>query len=109
MSYYRVYRKCVNFYEVWRSNVHDVRKVCLETTLCVLACFVESYVFVFDDIDMRGTKLVYDHILVVNSRAILPKDQPRVLEEGPFTRAKDVKTSPTYGWQSTTRGSIDAL
>ena len=42
--------------------------VCLETTLCVLACFVEFYVFVFDEIDMGGTKLLYNHIRVGNLR-----------------------------------------
>ena len=34
------------------KNVHDVRKVCLEKTLCVLACFIEFYVFVSEKIDM---------------------------------------------------------
>ena len=41
------------------KNVHDVRRVCLETTLCVLACFVEFYVFFLDENDMEGPKLVY--------------------------------------------------
>ena len=27
------------------KNVHDIRKVCLQTTLCVLACFVKFYMF----------------------------------------------------------------
>ena len=30
------------------KNVHDVQKVCLKTTLCALACFVEFYVFILD-------------------------------------------------------------
>ena len=38
--------------------VHDVRKVCLETTLGFYACFVEFYVFVLDKIDVVGPKLV---------------------------------------------------
>ena len=44
------------------KNVHDVRKVCLEMTLCVLACFIEFYVFFFDEIDVRGPKIIYKHI-----------------------------------------------
>ena len=56
------------------KNVHDVWKVCLKTTLCVLACIVEFYVFVFDEIDMRGTKLVQNHIRVGNAWEKVPKD-----------------------------------
>ena len=65
------------------NNVHDVRKVCLETSLYVLVYFIEFYVFVLDEINVRGPKLVYKHIQVGNVQAKLPKDQPRVLEEGP--------------------------
>ena len=36
------------------KNVHDIRKVCLETTLCIYACFIEFYVFVLDKIHVRG-------------------------------------------------------
>ena len=46
------------------KNVHDIRKVCLETTLCVYACFIEFYVFVLDEIDMVGPKILYEHIWV---------------------------------------------
>ena len=38
------------------KNVHDVRKVCLETNLCVLECFIEFYVLVLDEIYVRGLK-----------------------------------------------------
>ena len=41
----------------------------------------------YDEIDVRGPKLVYDNIQVVNVRKNIPKYQARVLEEGPFTRA----------------------
>ena len=58
------YNQCVEIHDVLRLNVHDVRKVCLEMTLCVLACFVKFYVFVFDEIDIKGPKLVYNHIRV---------------------------------------------
>ena len=58
MNYYSVYSQCVKFREVWRSNVHDVRKVCLELTLCVYACFVEFYVFILDEIHVGGPKLI---------------------------------------------------
>ena len=44
------------------KHVHDVRKVCLEVTLCVIECFIECYLFVYDEIDVRGIKIVYTHI-----------------------------------------------
>ena len=44
------------------KNVHDVQKVCLEKTLCVYAFFVEFYVFVLEEIHVRGTKLLYEHV-----------------------------------------------
>ena len=56
----------MNFGGQTSKNVHDVQKVCLEMTLCVLACFVEFYVFVLDEIYMRGPKIVYNHILIGN-------------------------------------------
>ena len=73
------------------KNVHDVRKVYLEMTLCVLMCFVEFYVLVFDEIDVRDPKLVYKNIWVGNVRPNIPKDQPRVFEDGPIIWAKTAK------------------
>ena len=67
------------------KNVHDVRKVCLETTLCILACFIEFYVLFLDEIDVVGHKIVYKHIGVGNFWEKVPKDHLRVLEEGPFS------------------------
>ena len=58
MSYYSFYRQCDKFCDVHRSNVHDVRKVCHEMTLCVFACFVEFYAFCLGEIDMGSPKLV---------------------------------------------------
>ena len=72
------------------KNVHDVWKVCLKMTLGLLACFVKFYIFILDDINVGGLKLVYEHIRVINIRASIPKDYPRVLEKGPFIWAKDV-------------------
>ena len=46
------------------KNVHDVRKVCLETTLRVYVYFIEFNVFVLDENHVRGTKHRYDHIYV---------------------------------------------
>ena len=66
------------------KNVHDVRHVCLGTTLFVYVCFIEFYVFVLNEIPVRGHKIVYKHIRVGNVQVKVPKDQPRVLEEGPF-------------------------
>ena len=62
------------------KNVHDIRKVCLDTCLCVLVCFVEFYVFIFDEIDVRGPTNVFKHISVGKVWVKLLKDQPRVLE-----------------------------
>ena len=76
------------------KNVHDVQKVCLETTLCVLECFFAFYVFVLDEIHVGGPKFDYKYIWIRNVRTNIHKDHPRVLEEGPFIRAKTVKKSP---------------
>lgn len=51
------------------KNVHNVRKVCLETTLCVLGCFVEFYVFIFYTIDVE----VFEHIWTYSSLKNLVK------------------------------------
>ena len=40
------------------KNVHDVRKICLETILCVYVCFIKFNVFVLDEIGVAGLKLV---------------------------------------------------
>ena len=78
------------------KNVHDVQKVCLEMTLCALACFADSYEFILDEIDVRVPKLLHKHIWVGNFLEKSPKDKPRVLEEGPILVAKTAKSSPTY-------------
>lgn len=44
------------------EKVYDVRKVFLEMTLCVLACFLEFYAFYFVKIDVGGPKIIYGHI-----------------------------------------------
>ena len=66
MSYYGVYMQCIKFPEVWWSNVHDVQKICLETTLHVNACFVEFYVFVLETNHVVGTTILCKHIWVGN-------------------------------------------
>ena len=63
------------------KNIQDVRKVCLEMTLCVFAWFVDLYVFVLDEIDVEGNKLVYKHIWIGKVWVKNPRDQERVLEE----------------------------
>ena len=40
------------------KNVHDVQKVCLETTLCVYACFFKFYVFFLNEIHVGGPKIL---------------------------------------------------
>ena len=59
-------------------------------TLCVLACFVEFYMFVLDEIDMLGPKLVYYHIHIGNVQSKVSKNKPRVFEKGPFLEPKVV-------------------
>ena len=46
----------VNFGGQTSKNGNDVRKACLETTLCVYACFVEFYLFVLDEVYVGGPK-----------------------------------------------------
>ena len=65
------------------KNIHDVRRVCLETFLCDLVCFIKLYVFVLDEINVRGPKLV-KNIFGLETSGKTPKDQLRVLEEGPI-------------------------
>lgn len=89
------------------KNINDVGKVLPWNDLVSHSIFVEFYVFNLDKIDVKCPKLVYDHIQVGNVTVNIPKDQPRVLEEEPFTRAKSYQTSPIYGWQSTTRRWCD--
>ena len=80
------------------KNVHDVPKVCLEMTLCVYACFVEFYVFVLYNIHVMDPKIIYDYVRVEKFWENIPKDHPRVLEEGPKVGAKTVQDNPTNGW-----------
>ena len=56
------------------KNVHNVRKVCLKMTLCVLACFIKFYVFILDEIDMGGIKIIYEHTRVEKFPENVPKD-----------------------------------
>ena len=55
------------------KNVHDVRKVCPGTTFCVLACFVEFYVFVFDEIDLKVLNLYTNIFVFASSRKTSPR------------------------------------
>ena len=70
------------------NNVHEFQKVCLETTLCVYACFIMFYVFVFDEINVVGPKPVYKKVWAGNFRANISNNHPSVLEEGPKLVAK---------------------
>ena len=97
-----------SFMKFGGQTFKNVQKVCLKMTLCVLACFVEFYVFLLDEIDKGGPKIVYKHIQIVNIRENIPKDHPRVLEEGPMLVAKIAQGSPTCGWQTTASCLVDA-
>ena len=90
------------------KNIHGVRKFCLETTLCVYACFVKFYVFVLDEIHLIGTKFLYEHVWVRNVQENIPKDHPRVLEEGPKLVPKTVQDNPTNVLKSTPTGLVDS-
>ena len=79
------------------NNVHNIRKVCLETTLCVLACFVEFYLFVLNEIVLRYPKIVYKYIRVGNIRHKIPKEQPGVLEERPMFEQRVPSPAPNDG------------
>lgn len=57
-------------------------------TFYVLVCFVEFYVFFLDEIDMGGTKLIYDYIIFVNIQVKVTKDQPMVFDDGLFIWVK---------------------
>lgn len=59
------------------KNIHDVRKVCLETSFCVLVCFIEFYEFIIDEIYVIGPKHVYEHIRVGSIQSKSPKDKLR--------------------------------
>ena len=82
------------------KKVHDVRKVCLETTLYVLSCFVEFCVFLSDETYVGGPKIVYEHIRVEICLENIPKDKQKVLEEGQIKVAKTAK-GPTDGRRRT--------
>ena len=96
----------MNFSDKTSKNVHDFWKVCLETTLCVLVCLV--YMFILNEIDVWCPKLVYKHIQVGYVRENIPKDHPRVLEEGLMLVAKTTQGSPTYELQLMAHGLIDS-
>ena len=65
------------------KKVHDVRKVCLKTTLCVYACFVEFYIFVLDQIDVECSKLIYKRIWIGNVWVRFHVGSTRGQEEDP--------------------------
>ena len=77
-------------------------------TLCLLACLVEFYMFILDEMDVKGIKIVYEHIRVGNVQEKVLKDQPRVLEEWAFLEPKAVKTSPNRLRQMMDRWPVDA-
>ena len=65
--------------------------------------------FVFNEIHVNGSKIIYDHIWVLNVSKNIPIEYPRVHEEGPMIGVQDCPRQPTNGRQSTPSGSINAL
>ena len=76
------------------NNVQYVRKVYLEINLCVNASFVYFYIFFFDEIDVVGPKLVYEHVCVRNVRENITMDNLRVLYKGPMLAPKTSQDNP---------------
>ena len=74
------------------KNVHDVRKVCIKITMCVDVWFVDFYVFIADEILLKGPKLVYEYVWVWN----FPKDNPTFLKKWPMFMSKTAQDSPTH-------------
>ena len=70
------------FSEVWRWNVHDVRKACHEMTMFVYVSFVEFYMFVFYETHVVGPKLLYKHIWGRNVHVRLHRGPKRVPKGG---------------------------
>ena len=58
-------------------------------------------------IDVRGFKIIYDHIWVGNVREINPKNNIRVLEEGPKTVGMAVPGRPQMTQQSMANRGYD--
>ena len=50
-----------------------------------------------DKVNVGGPKIVYQHILVENDWANIPKDNPGVHYEGPMLEAKTTKVVPPTG------------
>ena len=67
---------------------------------------VKFHVFLLDEIYVGGPKLVYGHIMVGYVREKIPKDHPRVVQEGPMLVAKTAQGSPIYGWKTTVSGLV---
>ena len=65
------------------KDVHDVRKVCLETTLCVIACFDEFYVLVLDEIDVICIKSYASIFEFKTSRQTSPRTNQGSLRKDP--------------------------
>ena len=51
----------VKFGDQTTKKVHDVQKVCLETTLCIYVRFIEFYELFLDENYVVGHKLLYEH------------------------------------------------
>ncbi len=49
---------------------------------------------VLEEINLRGDKIIYNHVWVGNVWSNIPKDQPRALEGGPILGVKTVPGIP---------------
>ena len=65
--------------------------------------------FALNEIYVSGVKLIEDRIWFTNVREIIPKDHPRVLEEGHKLVAKTSKRKFTYGNHSTATSLFNGL
>ncbi|TMX04216.1 hypothetical protein EJD97_010645 [Solanum chilense] len=86
----------------------DWRKRMRRRVMSMILCFIDFYVFVLDEIYVRGVKLIEYSIRLGNAREIIPNDHPRVLEEGPKPVCKAVQGRPQTTEQSMARRPFDA-
>ena len=93
MSYYNVSGSAscfVKFGGQMSRNVHDIWKVCFETTFYVYACFIEIYVFILDEIYVGCPSLVYKTNRDGNVWLKVPKDELSNLMIYPWVLASKV-------------------
>ena len=70
------------------KNVHDVWMMFLEMTLCVELCFIEIYVFIFEETHVVGYKIMFIYVWFGNVWVRLHVGPARAPKLGPQPRAE---------------------